>query len=517
MKNNVFSKVTFFVMGVMMCACSGSDDTIEDITPQQPGTPTTGKVILRGTLSGGITRSQISDAGVATWSNGDKIAVRYQKTDGSYAKADATVSAGGNTSATFSAELDSPKAGSVQMIYPANLYQETSPYYNTTTLMTNQKGTLADIGQNWNIQTATTTMSISANEATLSAVVQMKSQISLCVFTLKKDADNTLSATKLDISDGTNNYIIQPASASTSYAVAMLPTNNANFTFLAKTTEVGRVYDKQKNVTLSNCTTSNIGDVVDKDGNIYSVGSGSGVLFSKSFSNVTLEKAMIYNQDLILLEGPNFTPIAMIAYVGAAGTADKSEGSGDYRGLAMAMQNVNNSEYSWGGYGYAYQACTFRSAYYTGGEEYNKPNHRGNDDNMKGIYFTDILSIGSCPFQHTDHIAAIQAKSYSVPRPLGCSNWFLPTSAQWALFIEACGIDTSTWWLNYSYGNTEAYNKTAGLMKNAGIDLNVRRMWTSSEQNDGNAVHIYLREDGIGFYGMSKTTSYGVRPFFAFN
>lgn len=473
MKNNVFSKVTFFVMGVMMCACSGSDDTIEDITPQQPGTPTTGKVILRGTLSGGITRSQISDAGVATWSNGDKIAVRYQKTDGSYAKADATVSAGGNTSATFSAELDSPKAGSVQMIYPANLYQETSPYYNTTTLMTNQKGTLADIGQNWNIQTATTTMSISANEATLSAVVQMKSQISLCVFNLMKGANTEIVATGLKISDGTNNYSITPTSETNTLYVALLPATDAEFRFTATTTAEDLIFTAVKDFNPASITNDDLGRVIASDGKVYSVSNGTGAIYSKVFSSQTLAAGQFYTSNLSLSVGNGQTLVAMIAYVG------ENTGESNYgynHGLAVAMKNAG--KYKWAKDGVSGSPTKTGTGVYE------------NVENYPAFYY---------------------AANYNVPRPAGCSSWFLGSDSQWGnMQVAMNGI------LDPSVANFATSFRSRG-----GVNISHMTWLSKYESNDCAYYYAYVPSWG---WGVSHGTDYSydihqehyVRPILAF-
>lgn len=499
-------KKTFFLaaaslMVALLTACSGSDDaTSEVINPQQPQSPTAGKVILKGTLTNDETRSTVTNEGVATWSTGDKIAVRYQTANG-YAMAEATVEAGGSANATFTATLDNPKGGAVQLIYPASLYQETAPYYNTEKLLTDQKGTLEDVGANWNIQTAEATMTISGSTASLAADVDMQSQVSLVIFNLKTDEGKRLTTKTLKITAGSDIYIVTSSVATNSLAVAMKPVSG-DFSFEAKTE--GIVYTLEPSLSLSNVTSSHVGYVFDKDGNIYSCSPGIRT-YTKSVSGTTLSAGQYYTS---LLELSYIHPVAMIAYVGEPGTADAS--STTYRGLAMAMDHIYGN--NWGGL-HSASVCSYRSE--------NIADHRDKKD-MNGIANTAKLATGTCG--HDDHGIAKLAYGFSVkdftPGNINCSNWFLASTGQWLLFFEACGVDTSvcnSW--TYNFGGIDAITKIQNTYKNAGID-SFSVYWTSSESTEDFAVAVSFSSqsgaEGLHLGEWYKASGLALRPFLAF-
>lgn len=118
MKKNLFRIAALALMGVCMTACSSGDDeaTNEKVNPQ----PSNKTVTLTGTLGETVTRSIIKYDGTTTWANGDKLGIRYKKTNGSYAWAEATVTATDNaqSTATFTATLSIPEAGTVDIVYP---------------------------------------------------------------------------------------------------------------------------------------------------------------------------------------------------------------------------------------------------------------------------------------------------------------------------------------------------------------------------------------------------------------
>jgi hypothetical protein len=148
-----------------------------------------------------------------------------------------------------------------------------------------QNGTLDYVNENGlDIETAAATMNVEGTTATLSSDVQMQPQVCIYTFNLK-DFNSDISATKLEITAGTDSYTITPTESTNKLTVALKPVSNADFTFAA--TAIGRLYTKQS-VTLTNCTADNVGDVFDKDGNIYNVTNGVEVIYSATFSGKTL-------------------------------------------------------------------------------------------------------------------------------------------------------------------------------------------------------------------------------------
>lgn len=268
-------------------------------------------------------------------------------------------------------------------------------------------------------------------------------------------------------------------------------------------------------MTLATCTSANVGHVFDKDGNVYEVSNGPGVIYGANFSNKTLESGKFYTSNLTLEAGGGITPVAMIAYVGAAGSPDSSEGASAYRGLAVAMSDVNNTDYYWALTDKGYRE-TCAGVYMSD----NFTDHRDCKD-MKGIDNTRILANHTCRASHS-HPAAEAAYNYSVagftPSDLGCSNWFLPSSGQWFKFFEACGVNLSSWtsW-RYSPGGASDYTKVVtNTMNNAGANYS-SFMWSSSQHYGYNVVLVYFHASG----GVSvdydwKDCTHRVRPFLAF-
>lgn len=527
MKKNMFYTAAVLLAGAVMAACSGSEDMTSD-NAAEPQTPAQqGVVELSGTIGGkgDLTRTIASD-GKGSWAVGDQFAIYYQTASG-HSTAVATINSvnESNGSANFTADLNRPKAGNseVTLIYPASAHNGHGGI--KANALAEQDGTLATISERFDIETGLTTLSVEerANmpaKATLNSDVQMQPQVCLYTLNLKKSDNSNLSATKLEISDGTHSYTVNPTGgvATNSFTVALLPTTGASFTFAATTTESGRVYTKQA-VTLGTCTSANVGDVFDKDGNIYEVSNVPGVIYGKNFSNITLQSGKFYSSNLTLEAGGGITPVAMIAYVGAAGSADSStgEGSGNFRGLAMAMSDVNNTNYAWASSGQGYgETC---AGVYMSDNFYN---HRDCAD-MKGIDNTRILANHTCSASHS-HPAAEAAYNYSVagftPLSLGCSNWFLPSSGQWFKFFEACGVSlsswTAVWW--YSPGGASDYTKVVtNTMNNAGANYS-SSMWSSSQDAANSAVRVlFYASDGVYVSNYNgKTDARRVRPFLAF-
>ena len=521
----MFYTAAVLLAGAVMAACSGSEDITSNTTPE-PQTPAQqGVVELSGTIGGkgNLTRTIASD-GTGSWAVGDQFAIYYQTNSG-HSTAVATINSvnESNGSANFKVSLYYPKTGesNVTLVYPASAHNGTGGI--TANALAEQDGTWAGINsRGLDIETATTGLTVEEQagknaKATLNSDVQMQPQVCLYKLNLMKTWGGYLNAKKLEISDGTHSYTVNPASATNSFIVALLPTTSASFTFAA--TATGSIYTKQDNVTLGTCTSANVGHVFDKDGNIYAVSNGPGVIYGASFSNITLQSGNFYTQDLTLEDGAGggITPVAMIAYVGDAGSADSStgEGSGSFRGLAMAMSDVSTTASVWASGDASSETCTgvYHSSIFT--------NHRDCMD-MKGIDNTRILANHTCSASHS-HPAAEAAKNYSVdgftPSSIGCSNWFLPSSGQWFKFLEACGVDvsSSSSWTAWGFNNVAAdYAKTVGLMNTAGAGYSYF-MWSSSQDRAKVAVDVrFNKSSGVCVNSDFKNNAFRVRPFLAF-
>ena len=530
MKKNMFYTAAVLLAGAVMAACSGSEDITSNTTPEPQTSAQQGVVELSGTIGGkgAMTRTIASD-GKGSWAVGDQFAIYYQTTSG-HSTAVATINSvnESNGSANFKVSLYYPKTGesNVTLIYPASAHNGNGGI--KTDALAEQDGTLAGINNNGlDIETATTGLTVEEqagkySKATLNSDVQMQPQVCLYKLTLKKKSTNTnLSAKKLEISDGTHNYTVTPAYATSSFTVALLPANGADFTFAATTKESGRVYTKQA-VTLGTCTSANVGHVFDKDGNIYEVSNGPGVIYGKSFSNKTLESGNFYTQDLTLEAGGGITPVAMIAYVGDGSANSIETGRDDLHGLAIAMQDCSSSNTGTGNWSGSTKTtwCTQNSATCTSHSSTNVTVARGWKD---GISMTSTLASAT---EHT-HYAAKGAANYqydtsnpSAALPSDCSGWFLPSLGQWQLIIQGLvskkkGEAYTTPITNYSSNNkymTSDYLNS--ILTNAGAaGLQPSDYW-SSEYSSLGAWNVYFLT-GYASNG-SKTNNYYVRAVLAF-
>lgn len=197
------------------------------------------------------------------------------------------------------------------------------------------------------------------------------------------------------------------------------------------------------------------------------------------------------------------TAAAMIAYVGAAGSADASSTS--YKGLAIALSEAstycdwgdNNSELA--------------------GVSHSKTmtDHKGF---LNGIADTETLNT-----KYSGKAATV-AKNYetTVSAPPGTSGWFLPSSGQWLKFFEAAGVNVAGWsdW-GAAPGGVGDWTKVHNLMEAAATGSSIQSYnWylSSSEYDEQCYVYMAFYHDvGVCIYhNQEKTTNMFVRCFLAF-
>jgi hypothetical protein len=165
---------------------------------------------------------------------------------------------------------------------------------------------------------------------------------------------------------------------------------------------------------------------------------------------------------------PGVTAVAVICYVGDAGTADAS--SATYKGLALALTDVSGT-YSWCDKAENCLANQYKTA-------------DGAKTDMAGIANTDAL-VGNV--SHT-HAAASAARNYnSGTYPTGTSAWFLPSAGQWEKMATAAGgfstlmsnANMKSWpyyWSSTDYGDGKAWTYASSKWDYYGgsTSLNVR-------------------------------------------
>lgn len=317
MKKNLFRIAALALMGVCMTACSSGDDeaTSEKVNPQ----PSNKTVTLTGTLGETVTRSIIKYNGTTTWANGDKLGIRYKKTNGSYAWAEATVTATDNahSTATFTATLSIPEAGNVDIVYPyasRNESATSAPFY-TTTALNSQDGTLETIGASKNIQTASASMTVSDATATLNGgnAVSLTPQICIAQFNLKNSSgSSTVSASGITVNYG-NTYTVNASSGKLStFYVAMIPQSSTSCTITANNVTgytTGDTFDPDH---------ISVRDIIGRDAGGNAVKLTQSTLTSVNFDlgASTTTAGKLYETNL-KAEGITVTPIAVVAYKGA--------------------------------------------------------------------------------------------------------------------------------------------------------------------------------------------------------
>lgn len=322
------------------------------------------------------------------------------------------------------------------------------------------------------------------------------------MLTLEGDGTVTFSSDAPDVAtvDATTGEvtIVGVGTATITATVA----DGINYTYAGNNTANYTVTVKDP-VALADVTAAHVGWVIGSDGRAY----------------VTKTGASASSTELVTV-----TPVAMIGYVGAAGSVDAS--SDTYRGLAIALEDYADgltTSITWAD---ATGTCTparfntFESA----------------KTALNGITYTAGLASYTCrnddpsldePDLHV-HDAASAAHNYSVagftPSDHACSPWFLPSFGQWFKVLGGCGVATSQW-NNMGYcpdsegGETnraDNYTAMQTLMEAVGTSFS-SGYWTCTEYSFRNVYYVgFNSTTGIEMTIKGKSSSYNVRPFFAF-
>ena len=212
---------------------------------------------------------------------------------------------------------------------------------------------------------------------------------------------------------------------------------------------------KVKSITIENpfdkVTAADLGKIIGANGNIYANAAAA--------------------------EADGTTAVALIAYVGAPGTADA--GSTTYRGLALALTDATTAVWDL----QFTETCL--------GTQYDTEMTAITD--MAGIANTDALYNHGGTHTHT---AAKVAREYNGGvHPFGTSEWFLPSAGQWEKMISAYGLTKL---------KTDA-NGYTGLSHDH---------WSSTEYSKDNAWG-YRFDSGI-WGNYAKNFADAVRACFAF-
>ena len=240
--------------------------------------------------------------------------------------------------------------------------------------------------------------------------------------------------------------------------------------------EVAELYPAALSRALSSVTTNEVGWRICDDGNAYSpVG--------------TLPAGV--------------TPVAIIAYVGAAGSVDASNAT--YKGLAIALTDANGGN-----------SCQW----YTSNDGTCTSNQTNDEATVitykDGIANTTALA-GGCEASHTHEAATAAASNNSTPVPTtGTSGWFLPSVGQWNLIVQGLTGGTANLRVNVENETYKASSVNAKIIVAGGTGLKANDYWSCSEWNSEYAWFIRFSEGSVNGYGKNRNTNMFVRSVIAF-
>ena len=249
-----------------------------------------------------------------------------------------------------------------------------------------------------------------------------------------------------------------------------------------KVVEEGMIYNITRSaltypIALSAVTSSYVGSVVTTDGNVYA----------------TVAAASAASK----------TAVAVIAYVGTAGSVDAS--SGTYKGLAVALSDANSgSNCQW--------ATDFANCL-SSSQTSDIATALGFKN---GISCTNTLTGDG----HTHAAATAAASNNGTTAPTGTSGWFMPSMGQWNLIVQGLATKKAgsavTTDLTYQTDNLtyKADNLNSVITAAGGTGFKTNSYWASTEQNLVRAWAIYFTNGYATNY--AKTVNYYVRSIIAF-
>lgn len=238
MKRHLLHIATFLVLGITGVSCGKTEieNTKNEINQEvdQVEMNFSATVCPKNT----ITKSVGAD-GVTAWAVNEKIAVYYQKTDDTYAKATANVDKQKDGKAVISATLYNAKDGSeVKFVYPASIVNDNGDDIDVQKLYTAQHGTIEDISTNFDAATSSATLKTDGTTCGTADAVKFENRVLIGKFVPKFNGVAIDGITELSISDGTGKYIISPSSGTfgtTGIYVAMSDVSDKEVIIMAKT------------------------------------------------------------------------------------------------------------------------------------------------------------------------------------------------------------------------------------------------------------------------------------------
>ena len=472
-------------LGAMTVGCSGDDLTAE--TPQFPDTAG-GTVVTKVTVSldeHASTRA-LTEAGVKTFEEGDKIAVIYKNKAGETVKAEsdplqATNLHDAKKTASFSVTLTNPKASTpVRYIYPASMAADdvsaTTPDNDATIKWTNlatQSGDFAFISEHVDLAVFDGTMTAQSN---LPEPAPLKNQLTVGAFTIENSATNdniTENVKKLIVNDGTNTYTLEGGWGTVIF-VAMKPISKTQTVTIKAITADNKFIKSVTNKELAKNTKYDIDVSMTAR---YPFAATDTKLSSEDIGSVIGADGNIYlNAAAATAASPATTAVAMITYVGSA-TGETSF----THGLALALSDSDAND------GYFYWKTEQSDAGHIWQTD------RNNFTSESGLQYNSFT-----PGHNTDTYPAFKAAmaNNGTTKPTNCSDWFLPTAYQWNQMIDAC---------KNVLGTKNSYEDLRDGFNGVGGTNMVGEYWSSTEDGTNTAWSYRFN---LGYWASPPKTSY---------
>ena len=187
------------------------------------------------------------------------------------------------------------------------------------------------------------------------------------------------------------------------------------------------------------------------------------------------------------------TSVAMIAYVGEAGTADTSNGT--YKGLAISLNDIGN-KINW---------CEQTSAFCQT-SQYTTISDALTDKG--GISQTTTYVTNASGHTHPV-VTAIAGYRTSTTHPSGTSDWFLPSMGQWNLMVKALVTKAGKTAVNLSEGDNAIMknNTFDSLFTQAGATGLDHGYFSCTEQNEA-FIWLYSSSMGKAFVARKNDSAY---------
>jgi len=435
-------------MSVMMAACSNEDDLsqLSDNSPKQSdGIHFKATIGSKGNTSE-ATRALTEEGNkiVAEWQVGEELLLSYNvEGETEEVSTVATVSAVDPTTgaATIEAELDENVKNNtpVNLVYPRNYNKY---WYGDFGLEDFFLGgdlvagfcDLPTVSSDMDARRGTGTIISRGDEATLDGPVSLAPLFAICKFTFLDENNQPLNITRMEIINATTNDMIKLFNPLTcgpdlSYYVPMPSLDGVSVRFRGSdgtdyykatataTLEVGKFYRPTVKMTkipapvpLSAVTEDHLGFVINQDGIVYPPGT----------------------------EGQ--TIIAMIGYVGGPGSADTSNPSDNWRGLAVGLAAFDKSNmpertdkdntFSWSfDKKLSYSISEVDALLDLRGISNTQQMPKTPEENFSvtGYSYGWMYPLGWA------------LSRYAFNAPDGTSGWFIPAAGQWVKVLNAFG------------------------------------------------------------------------------